>query len=151
MSFSWHCKAHSNVHTRFFRSFHVSKFAVPLFHIYPPWYLMQYDWLVPSMRLQVIQDSLFSRLGSGLFSGRGKMESRNRTNGKCEVIFTPTSSGVNILQRLESNCQYYQDDSGSVLKITLLAPLFLASFVLWPDGNNFVGRRIFPYYTKDKI
>ena len=24
--FSWHCKAHSNVHTRFFRSFHVFKF-----------------------------------------------------------------------------------------------------------------------------
>ena len=31
------------------------------------------------MRLQVIQDSLFSRLGSGPFSGRGKSESRNRT------------------------------------------------------------------------
>ena len=31
------------------------------------------------MRLQVIQDSLFSRLGSGPFSGRGKRESRNRT------------------------------------------------------------------------
>ena len=56
-----------------------SNFAVPLFYIYPPWYLMQYDWLVPSMRLQVIQDSLFSRLGSGPFSGRGKRESRNRT------------------------------------------------------------------------
>ena len=41
---------------------------------------MQYDWLVPSMRLQVIQDSLFSRLGSGPFSGRGKREFRNRTS-----------------------------------------------------------------------
>ena len=79
VSFSWHCKAHGNVYTRFFRSFHVSNFTVPLFHIYPPFYLMQYDWLVPSMRLQVIQDSLFSRLGSGPFSGRGKRKSRNRT------------------------------------------------------------------------
>ena len=26
VSFSWNCKAHSNVHTRFFRSFHVFKF-----------------------------------------------------------------------------------------------------------------------------
>ena len=42
-------------------------------------FLMQCDWLVPSMRVQVIQDSLFSRLGSGPFSGRGKRESRNRT------------------------------------------------------------------------
>ena len=25
----------------------------------PPWYLMQYDWLVPSMRRQLIQDSFF--------------------------------------------------------------------------------------------
>ena len=56
-----------------------SNFIVPIFYIYPPWYLMLYDWLVPSMRLQVIQDSLFSRLGSGPFSGRGKRESRNRT------------------------------------------------------------------------
>ena len=59
-----------------------SNFAVPQFYTYPPWYLMQYDWLVPSMRQQVIQDSLFSRLGSGPFSGRGKRESRNRTNHK---------------------------------------------------------------------
>ena len=86
MSFSWHYKAHSNVHTRFFRSFHVSNFTVPLFHIYPPWYLMQYDWLVPSMRLQVIQDSLFSRLGSVPFSGRGRRESRNRSNKHKENI-----------------------------------------------------------------
>ena len=56
-----------------------SNFTVPLLYIYPPSYLMQYDWLVPSMRLQVIQDSLFSRLGSGPFSGRGKRESQNRT------------------------------------------------------------------------
>ena len=41
--------------------------------------------VVPSMSLQVIQDSLFSRLGSGPFSGRGKRESRNRTRrGKRE-------------------------------------------------------------------
>ena len=40
---------------------------------------MQYDWLLPTMRLQVIHDSLFSRLGSGPFSGRGERESRNRT------------------------------------------------------------------------
>ena len=56
-----------------------SNFAVPLFYIHPPWYLMQYNWLVPSMRLQVIKDSLFSCLGSGPFSGRSKRESRNRT------------------------------------------------------------------------
>ena len=45
---------------------------------------MQYDWLIPSMRLQVIQDSLFSRLGSmPIFrgGGGGKRESRNRTKG----------------------------------------------------------------------
>ena len=62
-----------------------SNFTVPLLYIYPPWYLMQYDWLVPNMRLQVIQDSLFSRLGSGPFSGRGKRESRNRTISPFEV------------------------------------------------------------------
>lgn len=61
---------------------------------------------------------------------RNASKKRKTANGKCEVIFTPTSSGVNILQRVESSCQYYQDDSGSVLKITLLASLILASFVL---------------------
>ena len=81
MLFSWHGKSHSNFHTRFFFVVSMfSNFAVSQFYIYPPWYLMQYDWLVPSMRLQVIQDSLFSRLGSGPFSGRGKRESRNRTS-----------------------------------------------------------------------
>ena len=58
-----------------------SNFVAPPFYIYPgyvPWYLMQYDWPVPSMRLQVIQESIFSRLGSGPFSGRGKREFRNR-------------------------------------------------------------------------
>ena len=64
-----------------------SNFAVPLFYIYPPWYLMQYDWLVPSKRLQVIQDSLFSRLGLGSFSGRGKRESRKRTIGTVVETF----------------------------------------------------------------
>ena len=65
--FSWHCKAHSNVHTPFFPEFRCFQILRFLFYIYPPWYLMQFDWLVPSMRLQVIQDSLFSRLGSGPF------------------------------------------------------------------------------------
>ena len=73
---------------------------------------------------------------------------RKTGNGKCDVIFTPTSSGVNILQRAESNCRYYHDDLGSVLELTLLAPLFPASFGRWPDGNIFVGRRIFPYIAR---
>ena len=50
---------------------------------------------------------------------------RKTANGKCDVIFTPTSSGVNILQRAESNCRYYHDDLGSVLKTTLLDLYFL--------------------------
>ena len=42
---------------------------------------------------------------------------RKTASGKCDVIFTPTSSGVNILQRA--------DDLGSVLKTTLLDLYFL--------------------------
>ena len=39
-------------------------FQQPIRQKSPLFYFLQSDWLVPSMRLQVIQDSLFSRLGS---------------------------------------------------------------------------------------
>ena len=54
----------------------------PLF-TYPPWHLMQYDWLIPCIHLEVMQDSFFP--APGPFSGRGKRESRNRTKMTREV------------------------------------------------------------------
>ena len=44
-----------------------SKFAVPLIYIYLAWCLMQYDWLVPSMRLRVTRRTLSFPAGLSLF------------------------------------------------------------------------------------
>ena len=76
-----------------------------------------------------ICSSIISREAKNLCNLVNANENMRKTaNDKCDVVFTPTSIGVNILQRAESNCRYYDDDLGSVLELTLLAPLFAASF-----------------------